>query len=92
MNINDWAYENITTGVIQFLTQIEKMCLCNDQCSSVRPSGRVQKLNVGHIFETVVPTSIKVGMILTTIERYEHIPLLVTFDLYPGHRVSIYEK
>ena len=48
---------------------------------AVRPSGRVQKLNVGHIFETMVPTSIKVGMIVTTIERYAPIPLLVTFDL-----------
>ena len=48
---------------------------------SVRPSGRVQKLNVGLFSETMVPSQIKLSMIITTMDLYTLIPLLVTFDL-----------
>ena len=80
--------------VLSFLlTHIEKnVSLCNEQRSSVRPSGSVQKLNVGFFSETIVPSQIKLGMIITTIEFYADIPLFVTFDLYLGHRVSICAK
>ena len=59
---------------------------------SCRPSGRVQKLNVGLFSETMVPSQIKLGMIITTFELYTAIPLFVTFDLYLGHSVSICAK
>ena len=59
---------------------------------SGRPSGRVQKVNVGLFSKTMVPSQLKLGMITTTIELYAAIPLFVTFDLYLGHRVSIYAK
>ena len=59
---------------------------------AVWPSGRVQKLNVGFFSETMVSIQTKLCMIITTIELYTSIPLLVTFDLYLGHKVSIYEK
>ena len=75
-----------------FLTHIAKMWVCNDQCSSVRPAGHIRKLNVGLFLGTVVSTQTKLCMIITTIKFYASIPLLVTFDLYLGHRVSIYEK
>ena len=45
-----------------------------------------------NISETIVPSQIKHGMIITTIELYADILLFVTFDLYLGHRVSICEK
>ena len=48
---------------------------------AVRPSGRVQKLNVGLISETMVPSRTKLCMVVTTMELYTLIPLLVTFDL-----------
>ena len=59
---------------------------------SVRPSGRVKKLSVGLFSRTVVPNQIKLGMIISTLELYAAIPLLVTFDLYLGHRVGICAK
>ena len=48
---------------------------------SVRPSGRIRKLNVGLISETMVPSQTKLCMVITTMELYTLIPLLVTFDL-----------
>ena len=68
------------------------MTVCNDQCSSVWPSARVQKLNVGLLSKAMVPSQIKLGMTVTTIELYADIPLFVTFDLYLGHKVSICAK
>ena len=59
---------------------------------SCRPSDRVQKLNVGLFSKTMVPSQIKLGMIITTVELYAAIPLFVTFDLYLGHRFSICAK
>ena len=67
---------------------------------AVRPSGRPavrlsgcgRKLNVGFISQTMVPSVIKLGMIITTIELYALILLSVTFDLCIGHRFSIYAK
>ena len=55
---------------------------------SGRPSGHVQKLNVGLFSKTMVPSQIKLGMIITTVELYTATPLLVTFDLYLCHRVT----
>ena len=37
----------------------------------------------------MVPTQLKLGVSITTIELYADIPLFVTFDLYLGHRFSI---
>ena len=59
---------------------------------SVPPSGCGRKLNVGLISQTMVPRVIKLGMIITTMELYALILLSVTFDLYIGHRFSIYAK
>ena len=56
---------------------------------SGRPSGCVKKINIGLFSKTMVPSRIKLGMIVTTMELYTAIPLLVTFDLYLGHRVNI---
>ena len=63
---------------------------CRDVMISVRLSGRpaVSK----NLTKTMVPNLIKFGMIITTIKLYAAIPLLVTFDLYIGHRVSICSK
>ena len=52
----------------------------------VWPSGRVQKLSVGFFSKTMVPNQSKLGRIITTVELYAAIPLLVIFDLYLGHR------
>ena len=40
----------------------------------------------------MVPSVIKLGMIITTIELYALILLSVTFDLCIGHRFNIYAK
>ena len=37
----------------------------------------------------MVLSQLTLGIIITTTELYPAIPLLVTFDLYLGHRVSI---
>ena len=52
----------------------------------------VRNLNVGAFSETMVPSQLKLGMIITTTELYPAIPLLVTFDLYLGHRVGVCAK
>ena len=57
-------------------------------CLAGRPAGRVQKLNVELLSKTMVPSQIKLGMIITTVELYTATPLLVTFDLYLCHRVT----
>ena len=56
---------------------------------SGRLSGRVQNLTLD--FSTV-PSQIKLGMSITTVELYTDIPLFVIFDLYLGHKVSICAK
>ena len=55
---------------------------------SGRPSGRIQKLNVGFYAFVTVATFLKLGMIITTLDLYTWVPLLVTSDLYLGHRAS----
>ena len=40
----------------------------------------------------MLPSQLKLGVIITATEVYPAIPLLVTFDLYLGHRVSISSK
>ena len=64
---------------------------------SVRPSGRpagrpavrpYPKLNVGFYALVTVATFIKLGMVITTSDLYAKVPLLMTFDLYQGHRGS----
>ena len=37
----------------------------------------------------MVPSQLKLGMSIATIELYADIPLFVTFDFYVGHKVSI---
>ena len=56
---------------------------------SVRPSSRIQKLNVGVYALVTVATFLKLGMIITTFDLYAYVLLLVTSDLYLGHRGSI---
>ena len=49
----------------------------------------VRNLNVGAFSKTMVLSQLKLGIIITTTELYPAIPLLVTFDLYLGHRVGV---
>ena len=56
----------------------KNVSLCNEQCPAVRPC---PKLNVGFISYTIVPIQIKLWMIITTMDLYTLIALLVTFDL-----------
>ena len=53
-----------------------------------RPAGRIQNLNVALHSRVIVATLIKLGMDITTMDRYAKVPLLVTSDLYIGHRGS----
>ena len=55
---------------------------------SGRPAGRIQNLNVALHSRVIVATLIKLGMDITTMDRYAKVPLLVTSDLYIGHRGS----
>ena len=57
---------------------------------SVQPSRYIRKFNVGLTLKTMVLSVIKLCMLITTMELHALILLLVTFDLYLGHRVSIY--
>ena len=55
---------------------------------SVRLSGRIQNLNVAFHSRAILATLIKLGMDITTMDRYAKVPLFVTSDLYLGHRGS----
>ena len=46
------------------------------------------KLYVGFNAFATEATFLKLGMIVTTVDLYAQVPLLVTFDLYVGHRGS----
>ena len=48
-----------------------------------------KNFNVGLFSAVIGPTFLKLGMQVTTIELYLCIPVLVTFDLYRGHKVTI---
>ena len=39
-----------------------------------------------------IPSVMKLCMIITILKLYAHIYLLLTFDLYEGHRISMYAK
>ena len=61
---------------------------------SVRLSGRpavrmYPNFNVGLYSHVMRPTFLKLDMMVTTIELYPMIPVLVTFDLYLGHKVTV---
>ena len=55
---------------------------------SVRPSDRIQKLNVGVYALITVAAFLKLSMIITILDLYAYVLLLVTFDLYLGRRGS----
>ena len=59
---------------------------------AIRPSECGQKVNIGLISKSMVPSLIKLYRTITTIELYTLILLLMTFDLHRGHRFSIYAK
>ena len=54
----------------------------------VRPSGCIRKFNVGVISQTMIPSIIKLCVIITTMELYTLILLLLTSDPYQGHGVK----
>ena len=59
---------------------------------SGHPSGHVQNLNVQLFSKTMVLSQRNLGMIITTVELFAAIQLLITFDIYLGHRISICAK
>ena len=66
-------------------------------CLSVRPSGhpstgRIQKLNVRLFLVVIETTVLKLHIVITTIETYPWISIMVTFDLYQGHMVGMLVK
>ena len=59
---------------------------------AVHPAGRPdvsKNFNVGIILAITKPTFLKLCVRVTTIELYPYILVLVTFDLYRGHKVTI---
>ena len=50
------------------------------------------KLSDGFNAFATEATFLKLGMIVATVDLYAQIPLLVTFDLYVGHRGSKYVR
>ena len=60
---------------------------------SVRPCVRqavrpCPKFNVAIFSVANIATLLKLHMLITTLDLYPWVPLLMTFDLYLGHRVN----
>ena len=61
-------------------------------CSFIFASTHQLLPNVGLISQTIIPSVINLCVVITTIKLYATIILLVIFDLYLGHRVSLCAK